>query len=87
MKVRLAAGFALSCWGAFASADTKGIKVTTDRTVDASSLESIVRDVWARSGAKTDDEKAIAIYEYLHNTIFHWAYATEPSPNRWARSR
>ena len=80
MKVRLAAALALSFWGAFAFADTKGIKVTTDRTVDASSLESIVRDVWARSGAKTDDEKAIAIYEYLHNTIFHWAYATEPSP-------
>jgi hypothetical protein len=66
--------------GAFAPAETKGFKVTTDRTVDPSSLESIVKDVFARSGAKTDDEKAIAIYEYLHNTIFHWAYATEPSP-------
>jgi len=66
--------------GAPGSADTKGFKVTTDRTVDPSSLESIVRDVFAHSGAKTDDEKAIAIYEYLHNTIFHWAYATEAAP-------
>jgi hypothetical protein len=66
--------------GSLAFADGKGVKVTTDRTVDASSLESIVRDVFARSGAKTDDEKAIALYEYLHNTIFHWAYATEASP-------
>jgi hypothetical protein len=63
-----------------ALADTKGVKVTTDRTVDASSLESIVKDVFARSGAKTDDEKAIAIYEYLHRTIFHWAYPTEAAP-------
>src|SRR5262249_16175986 len=71
---------ALLLAGTLASAETRGIKVSTDRTVDASSLQTIVRDVWARSGAKTDDEKAIAIYEYLHNTIFHWAYATEAAP-------
>jgi hypothetical protein len=67
---------------AFASApqDVRGVKVVTDRSVDASSLESIVRDVFARSGAKTDDERAIAIYEWLHQTIFHWAYATEAAP-------
>jgi hypothetical protein len=76
--VSVALSFLLA--GTLAFAETKGIKVTTDRTVDASSLDSIVKDVFARSGAKTDDEKAIAIYEYLHNTIFHWAYATEPSP-------
>lgn len=71
---------ALVLCGSLALADTRGFKVTTDRTVDNSSLESIVKDVFARSGAKTDDEKAIAIYEYLHHTIFHWAYATEPAP-------
>jgi Transglutaminase-like superfamily len=55
-------------------------KVTTDHSVDASSLESVVRDVIARSGAKTNDAKAVAIYEWLHHAIFHWAYATEPEP-------
>ncbi|HZE96090.1 MAG TPA: hypothetical protein VE981_03605 [Planctomycetota bacterium] len=75
-----AAALALLLAGSLASADTRGFKVTTDRTVDPSSLETIVRDVWVRSGAKSDDEKAIAIYEYLHNTIFHWAYATEVAP-------
>src|SRR5436190_2351033 len=79
MKLRCIA-LAFLLVGSAALADTKGIKVTTDRTVDTSSLEAIVKDVFAHSGAKTDDEKAIAIYEYLHNTIFHWAYATEPSP-------
>jgi len=68
-----ALGMALALFATPALADTKGVKVTTDRTIDASSLESIVKDVYARSGAKTDDEKAIAIYEYLHRTIFHWA--------------
>jgi hypothetical protein len=61
-------------------AEVRGFKVTTDKTVDASSLESIVRDVIARAGARTNDEKAIAIYEYLHNTIFHHAYPTEAAP-------
>lgn len=55
-------------------------KVTTDRTVDATSLESIVREATALAGARTNDEKAIAIYEYLHNTIFHHAYPTEHAP-------
>jgi hypothetical protein len=55
-------------------------KVTTDRTVDSSSLESIIKDVVRLSGAKTDDEKAIAIYDYLHATIFHFAYPVEKAP-------
>lgn len=75
-----AAGILVAIFGSSALADTRGVKVTTDRTIDSSSLESIVKDAWARSGAKTDDEKAIAIYEYLHNTIFHWAYPTEKAP-------
>ena len=56
------------------------LRVTTDRTVDARSLESIVRDVVRLSGAKTQDEKAIAIYEWLHQAIFHHAYPVEASP-------
>src|SRR5208282_4673020 len=63
-----------------AQAEVKGLKVTTDKTIDSSSLGSIVKQVVDRSGAKTNDEKAIAIYEYLHNTIFHWAYPTENAP-------
>lgn len=53
------------------------IRVTTDRTVDARSLETIVRDVIRLSGAKTDDEKAIAIHTWLHQAIFHHAYPVE----------
>jgi hypothetical protein len=65
---------------AAAHGEARGFKVVTDRTVDAGSLESIARDAIARAGAKTNDEKAIAIYEYLHNTIFHFAYPTEKRP-------
>jgi hypothetical protein len=80
VRFGVTAAFLLAALGSSALADTKGVKVTTDKTIDSSSLESIIRDVVARSGAKTDDEKGIAIYEYLHNTIFHWAYPTEKSP-------
>ena len=58
----------------------EGIKVTTDRTVDTSSLDAIVKDVIRLSSAKTNDEKAIAIHTWLHNTIFHNAYPVEKSP-------
>jgi hypothetical protein len=57
-----------------------GIKVTTDRTVDTSSLDSIVKDVFRLAGAKTNDEKAIAIHTWLHHAIFHNAYPVEKSP-------
>ncbi len=57
-----------------------GFRVTTDRTVDTSSLESIVRDVVHLSGAKTNDEKAIAIHTWLHHAIFHCAYPVEAPP-------
>jgi hypothetical protein len=63
-----------------ALAEARGFKVTTDKTIDASSLELIVKQVIERSGAKSNDEKAIALYEYLHAAIFHWAYPTEKSP-------
>ncbi len=61
-------------------ADVKGVKITTDQTIDSSSLETIVQQAIQRAQAKTNDEKAIAIYEYLHNTIFHWAYPVESAP-------
>jgi hypothetical protein len=59
---------------------TDGIRVTTDRTVDTTTLDSIVRDIFRLSGAKTNDEKGIAIYSWLHDTIFHNAYPVEKSP-------
>jgi hypothetical protein len=58
----------------------EGIKVTTDRTVDTSSLESIVKDIFRLADAKTNDEKAIAIHTWLHHAIFHNAYPVEKSP-------
>lgn len=61
-------------------APDEGIQVTTDRTVDTSSLESIVKDVFRLAGAKTNDEKAIAIHTWLHHAIFHHAYPVEKSP-------
>ena len=62
------------------TAAVDGFKVTTDRTVDASSLETIVADVIRLAGAKTDDEKGIALYRYLHQVLFHHAYACEKAP-------
>jgi len=69
---------ALLCIPAFGAAEA--FKVTTDKTVDNSSLETIVQDVFRLSGAKTNDEKGIAIYNYLHSAIFHLAYPNEKNP-------
>lgn len=63
---------------ACASAD--GFKVTTDRTMDASSLDSIVRDAFRLSGARTNDEKAVALYDAVHATLFHGDTPVEQPP-------
>ena len=62
------------------SAAVQGFNVTTDKTIDHSSLETIVQQVIERAGARSNDEKAIALYEYLHGTIFHRACPTEQKP-------
>lgn len=59
---------------------SEGIKWTTDRTVDTSSLETIVRDVVRLSGATTNDQKAVALHTWLHHAIFHCAYPVEKAP-------
>ena len=61
-------------------AAVENFKVTASHGVDTTSLESIVRDVTTEAGAKTNDEKAVAIYEWLHRAIFHQAYPTENAP-------
>lgn len=66
-------------WPASLRTGQDDVRVTTDRTVDPRSLETIVRDVVKLSGAKTNDEKAIAIHNWLHQAIFHFAYPVEKS--------
>jgi hypothetical protein len=74
-------GVLLSCLMVTAAhGAAEAFKVTTDKTVDSTSLESIIADVYRLSGAKTNDEKAIAIHNYLHSAIFHNAYPTEKKP-------
>jgi hypothetical protein len=75
----LAAGVGL--WiGAPGFGAVDAFKVTTDQTIDPSSLEQIIAQVFARAKAQNNDQKAIALYEYVHHTLFHWAYPTEPAP-------
>ncbi len=52
------------------------IKVTTDQAPDCSSLQAIVRSV--TRDCKTNDEKAIAIYNFMRLTHYHRAYPSEP---------
>lgn len=70
----------LAGWPSTLPAAAVEFKVTTDRTVDNSSLESIVADVFRICGAKTNDEKAVALLDYLHATIFHCQYPRESEP-------
>lgn len=52
------------------------IKVLPDRAPDSSSLHSIIETI--TRDCKTNDEKAIAIYNYCMLTNYHLAYPSEP---------
>ena len=54
----------------------RGIKVLPDKAPDCTSLKSIVESV--TRGCKTNDEKAIAIYNFMRLTHYHRAYPSEP---------
>lgn len=54
----------------------RGIKVLPDKAPDCTTLKSIVETV--TRGCKTNDEKAIAIYNFMRLTHYHRAYPSEP---------
>jgi hypothetical protein len=54
----------------------RGIKVLPDKAPDCSSLKSIVESV--TRDCRTNDEKAIAIYNFMRLTHYHRAYPSEP---------
>jgi hypothetical protein len=54
----------------------RGIKVLPDKAPDCSSLKSIVETV--TRDCKTNDEKAIALYNFMRLTHYHRAYPSEP---------
>jgi len=55
---------------AAASADVRSPWVTTDRTVDCSSYETILRDLIGPS--VTDEQKAIALYDFYRQRVYHY---------------
>jgi len=52
------------------------IKIVNDRAPDCSSLKSIVESV--TRGCRTDDQRAIAIYNFCRYDHYHHAYPNEP---------
>jgi hypothetical protein len=52
------------------------LKLTSDRAPDTTSLDSLVASV--TRDCRTDDERAIAIYNYLRYALYHHAYPGEP---------
>jgi len=55
--------------------DVVAPRITTDRSVDTHSLASIVADV-CREGM-SDEQKAIALYEYTRRVMFHYMERSE----------
>ncbi len=53
-----------------------GIKVLPDKAPDCTSLKTIVESV--TRGCQTNDEKAIAIYNFMRMTHYHRSYPSEP---------
>ena len=70
----------VSAAGRAAFAQERGIvreiKVTCDRSPDCSSLKSIVESVTRE--CRTDDERAIALYNVCRYLLYHHAYPSEP---------
>lgn len=52
-------------WG-----ELKDVKVTTDRSIDCSSMETIARDLYR--DCETDEDKAIATWYFVRRQLFHW---------------
>jgi hypothetical protein len=46
------------------------VKVTTDRSIDCSSIQTIADDLYR--DCKTDQEKAIATWYFVRRMMFHW---------------
>ena len=59
-----------------AASEAAGVHVTTKESVDCSSLASIVRDVCAGKG--TDQEKAIALFDFARRLMFAWPNRVDP---------
>jgi hypothetical protein len=59
-----------------APATVSAIKVLPDKAPDCTSLKTIVESV--TRGCRTNDEKAIAIYNFMRMTHYHRAYPSEP---------
>ena len=73
----LTAALALLCLPTIASAapPLRDVRVTSDRAPDATSLKAMVASV--TRGCTTDDERAIAIYNYGRYAYYHHAYPSE----------
>jgi hypothetical protein len=52
------------------------VQVVNDRAPDCSSLAAIVQAI--TKDCKTDDERAIAIYDFGRYAYYHHAYPSEP---------
>jgi hypothetical protein len=63
---------AVLLWGAPARAGVSDVKVTTDRSIDCSSIQTIARDLY--KDCKTEEEKAIATWYFVRRLHFHWPH-------------
>ncbi len=54
------------------AAAVQDLKVTTDTSIDCSSIATIARDLYR--DCKTDEEKAIATWYFVRRVMFHWPH-------------
>src|SRR3954447_16767672 len=70
-----AAVLCLPALAAAAAAPLRDVKVTSDRAPDCSSLKAVVASV--TRGCETDDERAVALYNFCRYAYYHHAYPSE----------
>jgi hypothetical protein len=55
-----------------AAGQVADVKVTTDTSIDCSSIQTIARDLYRN--CKTDQDKAIATWYFVRRMMFHWPH-------------
>jgi len=65
-------GAAVALAAAPAAGGIEDVKVTTDRSIDCSSMATIARDLYA--DCRTEQEKAISTWYFVRRMHFHWPH-------------
>lgn len=72
MRIAVLSVATLSVLSIAAAGAVHDVKVTTDTSIDCSSIQTIARDLYR--DCKTDEDKAVATWYFVRRVMFHWPH-------------